>query len=141
MAVDFGLKRNILRCLVDAGRRVHPCSPSRVSLPGRPDPPAQARLRVFLSNGPGYRGRLLTPSTPLCLLGKPLFGICLGDRSLLALALGATTYKLKFGLISRPHQLTIHVTTNRVDMDHENHGFAVRPAQPRRQGRRPPTCT
>jgi carbamoyl-phosphate synthase small subunit len=121
VAMDFGAKRNILRCLVDAGCRVTavPASTSeRDILALEPD-------GVFLSNGPGDPAAVgYAVSTIRSLLGrKPMFGICLGHQ-LLALAVGAKTYKLKFGHrgLNQPVQ---DLTTGRVEITLQNHGFAV----------------
>jgi len=121
VAMDFGAKRNILRCLVDAGCRVTavPASTSaREILALSPD-------GVFLSNGPGDPAAVgYAVGTIRDLLGhKPMFGICLGHQ-LLALAVGAKTYKLKFGHrgLNQPVQ---DLTTGRVEITLQNHGFAV----------------
>ena len=121
VAMDFGAKRNILRCLVDAGCRVTavPATTSaRDILALSPD-------GVFLSNGPGDPAAVgYAVSTIRDLLGhKPMFGICLGHQ-LLALAVGAKTYKLKFGHrgLNQPVQ---DLTTGRVEITLQNHGFAV----------------
>ncbi|MCS6901632.1 MAG: glutamine-hydrolyzing carbamoyl-phosphate synthase small subunit [Myxococcales bacterium] len=121
VAIDCGLKRNILRCLVDVGCRltVVPATTSaKAILAMKPD-------GVFLSNGPGDPAAVpYVIETIRGLLGKtPLFGICLGHQ-MLALALGATTYKLKFGHRGC-NQPVIDLTTGRVEITTQNHGFAV----------------
>ncbi|MDB5219093.1 MAG: Carbamoyl-phosphate synthase small chain, partial [Myxococcaceae bacterium] len=94
VAIDYGVKKNILRCLVDAGCKVTvvPASTSAADILAlSPD-------GVFLSNGPGDPAAVGYAVENLRgILGKkPVFGICLGHQ-LLALALGGKTYKLKFG--------------------------------------------
>jgi carbamoyl-phosphate synthase small subunit len=121
VALDFGLKQNILRCLVDSGCRVTvvPAFTTAEEILGyAPD-------GVFLSNGPGDPAAVgYAIETVRGLLGKkPIFGICLGHQ-LLALALGATTFKLKFGHRGL-NQPVLDLTTGRVEITSQNHGFAV----------------
>jgi carbamoyl-phosphate synthase small subunit len=121
VAMDLGLKRNILRCLVDAGCRltVVPAStPAAEILALKPD-------GVFVSNGPGDPAPVTYAiDTIKDLLGKvPLFGICLGHQ-LLALAVGAKTYKLKFGHRG-VNQPVLDKASGKVEITTQNHGFAV----------------
>ena len=125
VAVDYGIKRNILRSLASLGTRltvVPAASAAEDILALEPD-------GVFLSNGPGdpaATGRSAVPQIQKLLAsGKPLFGICLGHQ-MLALALDATTEKMKFGHHGANHPVK-DLTTGKVEITSQNHGFAVRP--------------
>ncbi len=121
VAMDFGAKKNILRCLVDVGCRVT-AVPATTSAA---DILALSPDGIFLSNGPGDPAAVgYAIDTIKGLVGKrPIFGICLGHQ-LLALALGARTYKLKFGHrgVNQPVQ---DLSTRRVEITSQNHGFVV----------------
>ncbi|MDY7108098.1 MAG: glutamine-hydrolyzing carbamoyl-phosphate synthase small subunit [Planctomycetota bacterium] len=126
VAVDFGIKRSILRRLVDVGFAVTvvPASTAADEILARePD-------GVFLSNGPGDPAAATGAiGTVRALLGRvPIFGICLGHQ-ILALALGGTTFKLKFGHRGGNHPVQ-DLATGRVDITAQNHGFAVAPDLP-----------
>ena len=90
---------------------------------------AQKPDGIFLSNGPGdpaATGRFAVPEIKkLVASGKPLFGICLGHQ-MLALALGGRTEKMKFGHHGANHPVK-DLTTGKVEITSQNHGFAVRP--------------
>jgi len=123
VAVDYGAKRNILRCLASAGCRVTvvPATATTADiLRHRPD-------GVFLSNGPGDPAATAEYAVPaiqgVLESGVPLFGICLGHQ-LLALALGARTYKLDRGHRGA-NQPVKDLATGRVEITSQNHGFAV----------------
>ena len=121
VAYDFGIKRNILRMLAQAGCKVKvvPAStPAQDVLDMNPD-------GVFLSNGPGDPAAVdYSIVNVKYLIGKvPLFGICLGHQ-ILTLALGASTYKLRFGHHGG-NQPVMDVKSRRVEITAQNHGFAV----------------
>jgi len=121
VAYDFGVKWNILRGLVGAGCavRVVPAGTRAAAvLAERPD-------GVFLSNGPGDPDAVAgVPEAVAELLGKvPVFGICLGHQ-IMGLALGGRTFKLKFGHHGG-NQPVKDLTTGRVEITAQNHGFAV----------------
>jgi carbamoyl-phosphate synthase small subunit len=121
VAYDFGIKRNILRRLRQAGcwvTVVPALTTAEETLALTPD-------GVFLSNGPGDPEPLERQADIVCrLIGKkPVFGICLGHQ-VLALALGGKTYKLKFGHRGANHPV-INRLTNQVEITSHNHGFSV----------------
>jgi carbamoyl-phosphate synthase small subunit len=121
VALDFGMKWNIPRCLVQIGcdvTIVPGSAPARDILALEPD-------GIFISNGPGDPEPLTGAiDTIRQLLGKkPIFGICLGHQ-LLGLALGAKTFKLKFGHRGA-NQPVLNQKTRRVEITTQNHGFAV----------------
>ena len=123
VAVDFGVKRSLLRLLAGLGARVT-VVPARTSaediLAMKPD-------GVFLSNGPGDPAATGEYAVPvirgLLKTDLPIFGICLGHQ-MLALALGATTLKMHQGHHGANHPVKDH-TTGKVEIVSMNHGFAV----------------
>ncbi len=124
VAYDYGIKRNILRRLIDWGCRVKvvPASmPAEAVLELEPD-------GIFLSNGPGDPAAVpyAIEQTKKLIGVKPIMGICLGHQ-ILALASEAQTFKLKFGHHGG-NQPIRNLGTERVLITAENHGFAVDPA-------------
>jgi carbamoyl-phosphate synthase small subunit len=123
-AVDYGMKRNIVRLLQAGSCRVEvfPATAGADEiLASRPD-------GIFLSNGPGDPAALAGPIRTIQALvqaGKPIFGICLGHQ-LLGLAFGASTFKLKFGHRGANHPVQ-DIGTGHVAITSQNHGFAVDP--------------
>jgi carbamoyl-phosphate synthase small subunit len=122
VAVDYGLKRNILRCLASAGRKVTVVPATAKAediLERKPD-------GVFLSNGPGDPAAVAGAADAVRGLvgsGVPLFGICLGHQ-ILGHALGGTTFKLPFGHHGANHPVR-HVPTGSVEITSQNHNYAV----------------
>jgi carbamoyl-phosphate synthase small subunit len=125
VAYDFGIKRNILRLLADAGCRmtvVPATTPASEALALQPD-------GVFLSNGPGDPEPCTYAIDAIREILKtdiPVFGICLGHQ-LLGLATGAKTIKMKFGHHGANHPVQ-DLASRRVIITSQNHGFAVDPA-------------
>jgi carbamoyl-phosphate synthase small subunit len=121
VALDYGIKQNILRRLVATGFRVRvlPAQATAAQILA-PDPDG-----VFLSNGPADPAALpYAYQAVAAVLGKkPVFGICLGHQ-ILGLALGGRTYKLRFGHHGANHPV-IDLRTRRIEITSQNHGFAV----------------
>ncbi|HJV35644.1 glutamine-hydrolyzing carbamoyl-phosphate synthase small subunit [Geomonas sp.] len=121
VAYDFGIKLNILRCLVSAGCDVTvvPATfPAESALAMNPD-------GIFLSNGPGDPEPMkeVIANIKKFVGKKPIFGICLGHQ-LLGLALGGRTIKLKFG--NHGSNLPVmDIATKKVEITAQNHGFSV----------------
>jgi carbamoyl-phosphate synthase small subunit len=130
VALDFGMKRNILRNLVEIGFRVTwlPGSePAEAILERRPD-------AIFISNGPGDPAAVVQGTETVKTLirtaaeskGIPIFGICLGHQ-LLGQAFAAKTFKLKFGHRGANHPVR-NLETGKVEITTQNHGYAVDPS-------------
>ncbi len=125
VAIDFGIKRNILRRLVSYGCRV-------IVVPG--DTTAEKILEynpdgIFLSNGPGDPAAVtegIATAKALLNANKPLFGICLGHQ-ILGLSMGGDTFKLKFGHrgLNQPAKNQLPTSDQRVEITSQNHGFAL----------------
>ncbi|HEY5597971.1 MAG TPA: glutamine-hydrolyzing carbamoyl-phosphate synthase small subunit [Kiloniellales bacterium] len=123
VALDYGAKRNILRCLASAGCDVTVLPATATAdevLAHRPD-------GVFLSNGPGDPAATGVYAVPMIrgvlAAGMPIFGICLGHQ-MLALALGARTVKMATGHHGANHPVK-DLETGKVEITAMNHGFAV----------------
>ncbi|HEY9617524.1 MAG TPA: glutamine-hydrolyzing carbamoyl-phosphate synthase small subunit [Microcoleaceae cyanobacterium] len=120
VAIDFGIKRNILRRLASYGCRVivvPAATPAEEILQYNPD-------GIFLSNGPGDPSTVeegITTTKALLEAQKPMFGICMGHQ-ILGLSLGGETFKLKFGHrgLNQPCGLS-----QQVEITSQNHGFAI----------------
>jgi carbamoyl-phosphate synthase small subunit len=125
VAIDYGAKRNILRCLADQGCRVTVVPATATTddvMRHQPD-------GVFLSNGPGDPAATGAYAVPVIRdvlkSGIPLFGICLGHQ-ILALALGGRTAKMARGHRGANHPVK-DLSTGKVEITSQNHGFCVLP--------------
>jgi len=124
VAYDFGVKSNILRMLAARGCKL-------TVVPAQTSAQAVQALQpdgVFLSNGPGDPqpcDYAIAAAAELIESGLPTFGICLGHQ-IMALASGATTFKMKFGHHGANHPVK-ELSTGRVSITSQNHGFAVDP--------------
>ena len=123
VALDYGIKRNILRSLVATGFRV-------TVLPATATADEVLALQpdgIFLSNGPGDPAATGAYAVPeirkLVDSGKPVFGICLGHQ-MLGIALGARTEKMPHGHHGANHPVQ-DLTTGKVEITSQNHGFAI----------------
>jgi carbamoyl-phosphate synthase small subunit len=123
VAIDYGAKRNILRCLASAGCRVT-VVPANASAD---DIMAHKPDGIFLSNGPGdpaATGAYAVPIVQALLeTGLPMFGICLGHQ-MLSIALGAQTEKMRQGHRGANHPVK-DLETGQVEITSQNHGFVV----------------
>ena len=123
-AYDFGMKWNILRRFSEYGShvKVYPAgTPAEELLASSPD-------GIFLSNGPGDPAALsyaIKNARTIAESGVPTFGICLGHQ-VLGLAMGAQTFKLKFGHRGANHPVK-ELRTGQIEITSQNHGFAVDP--------------
>ena len=123
LLVDCGAKSNIIRCLL--GRRV-----KIIRVPWNQDLSGLDFDGIFLSNGPGdpkVCNKTIAMIRKAFALGKPIFGICLGNQ-ILALAAGADTYKLPYGHRGQNQPCTVveNGTPGRCYITSQNHGYAVR---------------
>ncbi len=124
VAYDFGVKHNILRMLAARGCKL-------TVVPAQTSAQAVQALQpdgVFLSNGPGDPqpcDYAIAACAELIEAGLPTFGICLGHQ-IMALASGATTFKMKFGHHGANHPVK-ELSSGRVSITSQNHGFAVDP--------------
>jgi carbamoyl-phosphate synthase small subunit len=123
VALDFGVKRNILKRLASYGCRVIVVpanTPVEEILSHNPD-------GIFLSNGPGDPAAVtegIATTKAILEAGKPTFGICMGHQ-ILGLSLGASTFKLKFG--HRGLNQPAGLAQKQVEITSQNHGFAIDP--------------
>jgi carbamoyl-phosphate synthase small subunit len=123
VALDFGVKRNILRRLASYGCRV-------IVVPASTSPEEILNYNpdgIFLSNGPGDPATVtegIATTKALLASQKPMFGICMGHQ-ILGLSLGAETFKLKFG--HRGLNQPCGLSQQQVEITSQNHGFAISP--------------
>ncbi|MBE9142878.1 glutamine-hydrolyzing carbamoyl-phosphate synthase small subunit [Planktothrix mougeotii] len=123
VALDFGVKRNILRRLASYGCRV-------IVVPSHTSPEEILKYNpdgIFLSNGPGDPSAVtegINTTKALVKADKPVFGICMGHQ-ILGLSLGAETFKLKFG--HRGLNQPAGLAQQQVEITSQNHGFAIDP--------------
>lgn len=119
--VDCGCKNNIIRCLIKRGAIV-------TVVPWDYDFTTMNYDGVMISNGPGDPskcGATVANIKKAFEVGKPIFGICMGNQ-LLGVAAGASTYKMKYGHRSH-NQPALEVGTNRAVITSQNHGYAIDP--------------